>query len=57
MNVYHKHSTVFALENNLKNAKFSVLLPLKQPLVATLSKMSPLIPRRYVAEQVMDILN
>ena len=36
---------------------FQFFLPLKQPLVAILSKMSPLIPRRYVAEQVMDILN
>ena len=29
MNVYHKHSTVFALENSLKNAKFSVLFTSK----------------------------
>ena len=34
---------------------FQFFLPWKQPLVATLSKTRPLISRRYVAEQGMDI--
>ena len=34
---------------------FQFFLPSKQPLVATLSKTRPLISRRYVAEQGMNI--
>ena len=36
---------------------FLFFLPQKQPLVATSSKTYPLISRRYVAEQGMNIPN
>ena len=38
-----------------KMLNFQFFLPSKQPLVATLSKTRPLISRRYVAEQGMNI--
>ena len=36
---------------------FQFFLPRKQPLVATLSKTNPIVSRKYVAEQGMDIPN
>ena len=51
------HSSVFALENQPKNAKFLYFLPLKKRLVGSFSKACALTFRKYISKTDVIILN
>ena len=51
------HSSVFALEKNLKSVKFSDFLSQKEPLMVTFSETRASTSRKYVAEQGIMMSN
>ena len=57
LKIFLLHPTVFALEKWSQKRNIQFFSSRKQPLVATLSKTSTLIPERYLAEQGIDIPN
>ena len=54
---FWSHSSVFALEKQPQSLLFRVLLPLRDPLVATFNEMHAPTSRKYVAEEGIVITN